>query len=80
MLIPALLSYKCPILTALQWDLFNDADSAFDEVSSAPQLVIGAERLQQESVASSTTSTTSSILEFKEENGRLYHAYKEGSL
>jgi hypothetical protein len=33
----------------------------------------------KESVASSTTSITSDIMRFKEENGRTYHGYKNGS-
>lgn len=32
-----------------------------------------------EDLASSTTSISSSILKYREENGRTYHAYKEGS-
>jgi hypothetical protein len=34
---------------------------------------------QDESFASSTTSIGSSIMRHREENGRTYHAYKDGS-
>jgi hypothetical protein len=41
--------------------------------------VCGLKLMLRQSIASSTTSIGSSILKHREENGRRYHAYKEGS-
>lgn len=52
-----------PVVDALEVDeLFDDNDSSYDA----------------ESIASSTTSMRSSIMHYREENGRTYHAYKDG--
>jgi SAM-dependent methyltransferase len=55
--------HQANVLEADADDSFNDNDSAFG--SGNP--------------ASSTTSINSSIMKYREENGRTYHAYKEGT-
>ncbi|KAI8186723.1 putative methyltransferase tdiE [Colletotrichum sp. SAR 10_86] len=42
------------------------------------EVAIAAEDYDDSAVASSSTSVTSSILEYRLENGRTYHGYKEG--
>ncbi|KAF9872753.1 hypothetical protein CkaCkLH20_09616 [Colletotrichum karsti] len=46
-------------------------DDQYNEDDSASEFGVG-------SVASSSTSVTSSIMRFREENGRTYHGYKDG--
>ena len=54
-----------PVVSGLEAETDDwDRDSAIGEVN----------------IASSTTSMTSSILRYRQENGRTYHAYKVDSL
>lgn len=62
-------------------DDFDDGDSAFDGVTIVllhVELEL-MQSMQEESEISSTTSIGSSILKYRQENGRTYHAYKDGS-
>ncbi|KAK2041973.1 methyltransferase domain-containing protein [Colletotrichum somersetense] len=49
-----------------------------DDILAADEAADDGASLNQESVASSTTSVTSSVLDYRIENGRTYHKYKEG--
>ena len=59
-----LLSFDCGILL-ITLQLQDDRDSSIDDEASV--------------AISSTASLSSSILDFRQENGRTYHGYKEGS-
>ncbi|KAF6829245.1 methyltransferase domain-containing protein [Colletotrichum musicola] len=57
----------------------TDHDNNDDDFLAAEEDTDDGESVRQESVYSSSTSVNSSILEYREENGRTYHKYKDGS-